>query len=151
MFDAQTAGTRLSRVGSPRVYATYFPGHDPSKVFMTIDQNLTVSISGWPDYSANVRYDIEFFLVGRRLRGAARWSHVWVEAGIFSQKVYDRIAPGLHGGKSSLTSAIGAQLAVFSSRNFSAVYLLPGPRPDMSQFGFFARHDDDVCLAVVPA
>jgi hypothetical protein len=151
LFDAQTAGTRLSRRGGPRIYGSYFPGHDPAKVFMTINQNLKVSISGWPDYDANVRYDVEFFLRGAKLNGRAAWSHVWVEAGIFSQKVFDGIAPGLHGGKSGLTSAIQSQLAAFASRNFSDVYLLPGPRPDMSQFGFMAKHDDDICLAVVPA
>lgn len=150
MFDAQTAGTRLSRVGGPRVYGTFFPGYDPSRLFMTIDQNLTVSIPSWPDYSANVKYDVEFFLSGTKLHGFARWSHVWVEAGIFSQSVFDRIAPGLHGGKAGLTSAIESQLALFSSRDFSDAYLLPGPQPDMNQFGFFAKHDDDVCLVVVP-
>ncbi len=151
LFDAQTAGTRLSRVGGPRVYGTFFPDYDPSRVFMTIDQNLTVSVPSWPDYSANVKYDVEFYLSGGKLHGYARWSHVWVESGVFSGSVYDGIAPGLHGAKSSLTSAIESQLALFSSRNFADVYLLPGPPPDMSQFGFFAKHDDDICLTLVPS
>lgn len=74
------------------------------------------------------------------------WSHVSVESGIFSQRVHDRIAPRLHAAKSNLTSAIEAQLALFLNRVFSSVYLLPGPAPDMNQFGFFANHDDDVIL-----
>jgi hypothetical protein len=151
MFDAQTAGTALKRVGNPRVYGSFFPGHDASRIFMTIDQNLTVEISGWPDYDANVRYDVEFFLTGTKIHGRAKWSHVWVEAGIFSQTVYDRIAPRLHGAKGSLTSAVENQLRLFASRNFREVFLIPGPRPNMNQFGYFAKHDDDVCLAVVPA
>ncbi|WP_345581508.1 hypothetical protein [Nonomuraea rosea] len=150
IFDAQTAGTQLSRVGDPRVYGTFFPGHDASRVFITIDQNLNVEISNWPDYSANVKYDVEFYLSGGKLHGYARWSRVWVESGLFSSRVHDRIAPRLHGAKGDITSAIESQLAVFSTRNFSSVYLLPGPQPDMNQFGFFARYDDDVCLAVVP-
>src|SRR5690242_15553872 len=36
LFDAQTAGTKLSRRGDPRVYGNFFPGHDISKVFATI-------------------------------------------------------------------------------------------------------------------
>ena len=149
LFDAQTAGTKLSRRGDPRVYGTFFPGYDISKVFATIDQDLTVQLDNWPDYDANVKYDIEFFLVNGRLRGVCQWSHVWVESGIFSGAVHDRIAPGLHGAKGQLTAAIQAQLDLFGSRVFRFVYLLPGPIPDMNQFGFFANHTDDVILVVV--
>ncbi|WP_148085938.1 hypothetical protein [Actinocorallia herbida] len=151
MFDAQTAGTQLSREGDPRVYGTFFPGHDADRVFMTIDQDLNVAIDTWPDYSANVKYDVEFYLSGGKLHGYARWSHVWVESGIFSGDVHDAIAPRLHAAKGDITSAIEAQLAVFADMNFSDTYLLPGPQPDMARFGYFAAHDDDICLAVVPA
>jgi hypothetical protein len=158
LFDAETAGTQLSRSGDPRVYGTFFPDDDPTRIFATINQDLNVEINNWPDYDANVRYDIEFYLssVGH-LRGYARWSRVWVESGIFHDKVLGEIAPRLHAAKSKITSAIQAQLAAFSTSVFSAVYLLPGPVPDMSlntdggpnQFGFVANYDDDLILVVV--
>jgi hypothetical protein len=150
LFDAETAGTQLSRSGDPRVYGTFFPDDDPTRIFATINQDLNVEINNWPDYDANVRYDIEFYLSSAgHLQGYARWSRVWVESGIFHDKVLGEIAPRLHAAKSKITSAIQAQLAVFSTSVFSAVYLLPGPVPDMNQFGFFANHDDDLILVVV--
>jgi len=152
IFDAETAGTQLSRDGDPRVYGTFFPSDAEGRFFATVDQDLDVEINNWPDYNANVRYDIEFYLSNSgRLHGQAARSHVWVESGIFSGSVHDRIAPRLHAAKSRFTSAIEAQLGLFSNRSFSAAYLLPGPVPDMNKFGFFARHDDDVVLVVVDA
>ena len=74
---------------------------------------------------------------------------MWVESGFFSGSVHDRIAPRLHAAKSLFISAIEAQPGLFLDRSFSAVYLLPGSVPDMNEFGFFARHDDDVVLVVV--
>lgn len=150
MFDAQTAGTQLRRRGEPRVYGNFFPGFDIGRVFLRIDQDLTVVLNNWPDYDANVKYDIEFFVDGGgRLRGYCRWSHVWVESGIFSGTVSERISPKLHGAKAQLTAAIQGQLDLFGGRVFRDVYLLPGPVPDMNQFGFMAAHTDDVILVVV--
>jgi hypothetical protein len=148
-FDAQAAGTKLSRRGEPRIYGTFFPGYDTDKVFATVDQDLTVQLDNWADYDANVKYDVEFSVVNGRLRGVCRWSHVWVESGIFSSKVFDGIAPRLHGAKRQFTAAIQAQLDLFGARTFRSVYLLPGPAPDMNQFGFFANHTDDVVLVIV--
>ncbi|UJR84199.1 hypothetical protein [Sandaracinus amylolyticus] len=173
LFDARTAGTPLSRKGDPRVYGTFFPDHDKQLVFATIHQDLSVKVRiplkitipnpfgddveidlgqfRWSDYSANVRYDILFFVTRDGvLHGRAKWSHVWVEAGPFSQKVYDEIAPGLHGAKSALTSAIEGGLALFNRRRrFADAYVLPGTAPDMNQSGFFANYDDDVVLVAV--
>jgi hypothetical protein len=149
VFDAETAGTKLHRSGGPRLYGTFFPSYDTAKVLLTIDQNLTVEIDNWPDYDANVKYDVAFFLSGGHLHGYAAWSHVWVESGILSGTVHDRIAPRLHAAKTTLTSSVESQLRLFSSFTFTDVYLLPGPAPNMSQFGFFARYDDDVILVLV--
>ena len=150
LFDAQTAGTKLTRRGEPRVFGNFFPGYDIGRVFLQIDQDLRVEVNNWPDYDANVKYDIEFYIdANRRLRGYCRWSHVWVEGGVFSGTIKDRIAPKLHGAKGQITAAIQQQLNLFQRYSFRDVYLLPGPIPDMNQFGFMARHTDDVILVVV--
>jgi hypothetical protein len=172
LFDAKVAGKPVSRNGDPRIYGTFFPSYDNQRVFATINQNLTVQVRiplkitipnpfgddieidlgtfRWSDYDANVRYDIAFYIGGDGvLHGFAAWSHVWVEAGPFSQRVHDDLAPELHAAKADITSAIESALALFSRRRFADAYLLPGPRPDMTQFGFFANYDDDVVLVVV--
>lgn len=177
IFDQKTQGKPVSRVGDPRMYATFFPPYEADKVFATIDQELRVQVRiplktrikiwnpfgadyyieidlgrfRWSDYRAWVRYDILFFVVGGRLRGAAWWSHVNVESGIFSQKVYDDLAPPLHAAKADLTSSIEAALRLFANSRFSDVYLLPGSPPDMESAGQKGRYDDDVTLVVVSA
>jgi hypothetical protein len=178
IFDDKIQGKPVSRSGDPRMYATYFPSYDPDKAFATIEQALTVQVRiplktritiwnpfgddfvieidlgqvRWSDYKAQVRYDIFFFVSqDGKLHGQAQWSHVWVEAGPFSQKVHDELAPQLHGAKSDLTSAIESALALFARSRFSDAYLLPGSPPDMEQAGFKGRYDDDVTLVVVGA
>lgn len=174
LLDTKVAGKPVSRDGDPRVYATYFPSYDKDRVFATIDQKLTVQVRipikftipnpfgddieidlgqfRWSDYEARVRYDVVFFIGGDGVvHGAAAWSHVWVEAGPFSQRVFDELAPQLHGAKPDLTSAIEGALALLGRRRFRDAYLLPGPVPDMNLAGFKARYDDDVTLVLVAA
>jgi len=177
IFDEKTQGEPVSRSGAPRMYATYFPSYDPTRAFATIEQELTVKVRipvktrikiwnpfgddwyveidlgevRWSDYRAWVRYDINFFVTNGVLHGAAWWSHVTVESGIFSQKVHDELAPQLHGAKPDLTASIEAALRLFATSRFSDAYLLPGSPPDMDLAGQKGRYDDDVTLVVVRA
>jgi hypothetical protein len=63
-MDAQLKGTQVSRRGAPRIYTTFWPGYDPQKTFVSIEQDLHVSLDWWPDYDAQVRYDIYLYLDG---------------------------------------------------------------------------------------
>lgn len=173
LFDARTAGKPVSRDGDSRMYATYFPDYDQDRAFATMDQNLTVQVRiplktkiwnpfgddweidlgqvRWSDYKAKVRYDILFSVADDgTLQGAAWWSYVWVESGLFSKKVSDELAPDLHAAKKDITSAIQGQLALLNGRRkFVDAYLLPGGNPDMNTFGTKGSFDDDVTLVVV--
>ncbi len=176
MFDAKTRGKPVSRDGDPRLYGTFFPAWDPSGVFVTVDQALTVQVRiplkkrikiwnpfgddfvievdlgevRWVDYRARVTYDIAFHVDSAgRLHGYARRSWVWVEGGVVSQQVLDDLAPPLHAAKPDLTAAIEGALQAFRRTTFRDVYVLPGARPDMSLAGETGRYDDDVTLVVV--
>ncbi|MFC8923111.1 hypothetical protein [Cellulosimicrobium sp. NPDC057127] len=150
LFDAETAGTRLSRRGDPRVYGTFFPTWDLDRVFVTIDQDLRVDVPDWFDYDANVRYFIAFFVAADGVLGArAVRSSVWVEGGVLSSTVMDRIKGRLHGAKPLITRALEAQLSLFERLRFADVYLLPGSRPDLGLAGYSGRNEDDVTLVAV--
>jgi hypothetical protein len=174
IFDAKVAGKPVSRNGDPRLYGTFFPSWDSGRVFVTIDQALTVQVRipltvtipnpfgddividlgtfRWSDYAARVRYDIAFAVDDRgTLHGWAAWSHVWVESGVFSSRVHDDLAPGLHAAKADLTAAIEGALALFATSKFADAYILPGQDPDMNVFGAFGRYDDDATLVLVKA
>jgi hypothetical protein len=175
IFDQQTAGKPVSRSGNPRMYATFFPSYDPDKVFATIEQELTVKVRipiktrikfwnpfgddyiveidlgqmRWSDYKAWVQYDIAFYLVNETLLGAAAWSRVKVESGLFSQNVLDELKEPLHLAKGAMTVSIDGALRLFRQSRFSDVYLLPGSPPNMDLAGQKGSYDDDVTLVLV--
>lgn len=174
IFDRKSEGKPVSRNGDTRIYATYFPAHDPHKVFATIDQNLKVQVRipiktkiwnpfgddfeidlgkfRWSDYAANLRYDVSFFVSqDGRLHGQVSWMHLWVESGPFSRRVHDDLKPPLLEAAGNVTAAIEGALALFARGKFSDAYLLPGPPPNMDLAGFKGRYDDDVTLVVVKA
>lgn len=150
LFDTQAEGTRLSRRGGPRVYGTFFPGWDLDRVFVTIDQDLRVDVPGWFDYDANVRYFIAFFVTAEGALGArAVRSTVWVEGGVLSSTILDRIKGQLHGAKPLITRALESQLRLLRRFRFTDAYLLPGSPPDFEVAGYFGKNEDDVTLVAV--
>ncbi len=134
-MDDKLRGTQVSRRGDPRIFTTFWPGYDPSKIFVSIEQDLHVAIDWWPDYDAQVRYDIYLYLDNKgHVNGYVAWVYVWVEGGVFSGKIYNDLQPKLFAGASTITEKIQAKLSLFSSVNFNGLYLLPGPQPS-SSFG----------------
>ncbi|MCP4427812.1 MAG: hypothetical protein GY803_25295 [Chloroflexi bacterium] len=148
-MDAAFAGTQVSRKGSPRIFSLFWPGHDPTKKFVSIEQNLNVALDWWPDYDAQVRYDIYLYLNGAgNVQGYVAWVYVWVEGGIFSGDIFDSLQPQLVSGASTLTSQLQSQLASLSAFSFSQLYLLPGPPPS-SSFGDIGDAKSDSTLVLV--
>jgi hypothetical protein len=149
-MDEQLAGTQVSRNGDPRIFTTFWPGYDPDKSFVSIEQDLNVALDWWPDYDAQVRYDIYLYLdnVGT-VRGYVAWVYVWVEGGIFSGDIFESLQPRLVSGADTLTSRIQEKLAIFSSFHFSSLYLLPGPRPS-GNFGDIHDAHEDSTLVLWP-
>jgi hypothetical protein len=71
-FDAQAAGTEVSRVG----------GYDPSEIFVSIEQDLHIDVPNWFDYSAQVRYDTKLYRTATGgIDGYVAWIYTWVEGG----------------------------------------------------------------------
>ena len=148
-LDRRLAGTQVSRRGDPRIYTLFWPGHDSGKIFVSIEQNLNVELDWWPDYDAQVRYDIELVLTaGGHIDGYVAWVYVWVEGGIFSGDIFDSLQPQLVAGAGPLTEALRAKLALFSGIHFSDLYLLPGPPPS-SSFGDIRNAKDGSTLVLI--
>lgn len=148
-LDERLSGTQVSRRGDPRVFTLFWPGHDPGKIFVSIEQDLNVALDWWPDYDAQVRYDIEVQLDGAgRVDAFVAWVYVWVEGGVFSGDIYDRLQPQLMAGASTLTEALRARLAQLGAFTFRDLYLLPGPPPSGS-FGDIRNAKDGSTLVLV--
>lgn len=148
-MDAALNGTKLSRVGNPRIFSLFFPGHDPSRNFVSIEQDLHVTVDGWFDYSAQVRYDIYLYLnAAGKISGYVAWVYVWVEGGILSGTIFNQIQPKLVAGASTLTTKIQDKLSQLSFLTFHGLYLLPGKKPTAS-FGDSGNAKDNATLVLV--
>ena len=148
-FDKAVEGTQVSRTGEPRIYSTFWPGYDPTKTFVSIEQNLNVALDWWPDYDAQVRYDIYLYLDGGgHVQGYVAWVYVWVEGGVFSGDIFNSLQPQLVSGASTLTAQIQKKLAALTAFSFRGLYLLPGPPPS-SSFGDEGDARSDSTLALV--
>ena len=149
-MDVQLAGTQVSRAGDPRVYTTFWPGYDPDKTFVSIEQDLNVALDWWPDYSAQVRYDVYLYLDGAgTVQGYVAWTYVWVEGGIFSGDIFDSLQPKLVAGAAAVTTKIQEKLAMFSAFHFKSLYLLPGPPPS-DNFGDIHDAKENSTLVLWP-
>lgn len=148
-FDAETRGTPVTRKGDPKVFTTFWPGFAPDRNFVSIEQDLNVEVDWWPDYSAQVRYDIYLYLNSSgNVWGYSYYPYVWVEGGIFSKKIFNELYPKLKNGAHTLTEKIQAKLSLLSFRRFRGLYLLPAGKPS-ANFGDRGHTKDNSTLVLV--
>lgn len=155
---AALQGEDASPRGNPRIYGTFFPSWDPSRVFVTIEHDLRVDVPWWPDYDARLRYDIRFYVnSSNQVRAYVAWIHTWVEGGVFSGKILDQLHPQVVAGAPALNDALAGQLPLLDlltafRGGAQDVYLLPGREPDMpppsSEFGVKGTAKEDCQLVI---
>ncbi|MCE9571716.1 MAG: hypothetical protein K8W52_01030 [Deltaproteobacteria bacterium] len=127
-FDAAAAGTQVSRTAEPRVFTLFWPGHDPGEIFVSIEQDLNVALDWWPDYAAQVRYDVKVYRTADgHLDAYVAWVYTWVEGGLFTGKIADELKPRMVAAAATLTGALRDKLAAFAAIKVADAYLLPGP------------------------
>jgi hypothetical protein len=151
-IDAQL-GSDASRVGDPTMTWEVFPRNvsylDPNLTYLKIRQNLNINIDWWPDYSAWIQYHIRLYLDGaHHVRGyCARWEY-WIEGGIKTGGIEDRLRPKVQAGASTLTTKLGAKLGALSF-TVSDLYLLPGRQLSPRGTGVSSGNsNDDVTIVV---
>ncbi len=158
-LDAEIQDTQVSRRGDPNIYSVFWPSYDSSRKFVRIEQDLRVAIDWWPDYDAQVKYDIYLYLDGNgAVNGYVAWTHSWVEGGIFSGDILDELHPKLVSGAATLTQQLQDQLALINllaalaGYSFTSLYLLPGNEPAMpppsSNFGRIGNAKENATLVL---
>lgn len=154
MLEDEDASPR----GNPRIYATFWPSWDPNRKFVTIEQDLRIDVPWWPDYDAQMRYDIYLYLYSpTEVKAYVSWVHTWVEGGVFSGKINDQLHPKVVDGAAAVNDALAQQLPLLSlvaafRGPFQSLYLLPGHEPAMpppsSNFGRIGSASEDCCLVL---
>jgi hypothetical protein len=131
MLDSQLAGTQASREGDPVLTWEMFPAGvsylDPNSMYLKIYQKLHISIDWWPDYDASLTYHIFLYLdSAKHLKGyVARWAY-WVEGGVKSGQIADKLKPKVIAGMDTLNAQLNTQLALVGGFTFKDLYYLPG-------------------------
>ena len=131
VIDGQLAGTQARRNGNPSLTWEMWPNNishlSSNQRYLRIHQRLRIVISAWPDYDASITYHVRLYLDGSgRLRGyVARWAY-WVEGGIKSGAIADRLEPQAIAGMSTLNDALETQLGALGGVRFEDLYYLPG-------------------------
>lgn len=136
-FDEATQGTQVSRRGDPKIYSVFWPSWDSDRKFVRIEQDMRVELDWWPDYDAQVQYDIYFYVSGGEVHAYVARIRTWVEGGIFSGSINDELHPQMVDGADDLDEQLENGLALLNllgalGGGFTGVYLLPGNPPNMT-------------------
>lgn len=127
-LDAQLGGD-ASRVGDPIFTWAAFPEGisylSSSQIYLYISQKLNINIPWWPDYDARITYHIYLYLDGsNKLKGyCQRWS-AWVEGGIKSDDIMDKLWPKVVSGASTINTSLNDSFNSLPA--FKDFYYLPG-------------------------
>jgi hypothetical protein len=147
-------GSDASRQGDPIMTWEMWPQGvsylDPNARYLKIHQPIRINVPNWPDYDASITYHIYLYLdPNGKMRGyCARWAY-WVEGGIKSGQIADRLEPSVKQGCGKLTQALSEKLDQYSDLSFSALYYLPGRQLDYPPPNVFTGHTlDDVTIVL---
>jgi len=155
VIDAALSGG-AKRHGDPTLTWEMFPLAvsylDSSLMYLKIHQRLDIEIDWWPDYEATITYHIFLYLDGaKHVRGfVARWAY-WIEGGVKSDDIEDKLRPAVIAGANTLNAELGSALNLLSFLPFSELYYLPGrqltPAPTGALNGWTY---DDVTIVLQP-
>lgn len=127
-LDAQL-GSDASRKGDPLMTWAAFPEGvsylSSDQIYLMISQRLNINIDWWPDYDASITYHLYLYLDGsNKLQGyCQRWA-AWVESGIKSGGIMDKLWPKVVAGVSKINDALKQNFAALPA--FKGFYYLPG-------------------------
>lgn len=123
---------------------------DPNLTYLKIHQPLHIEIDWWPDYKASLTYHIRLFLNGSgRLQGfVARWAY-WIEGGLKTGGIEQRLAPAVIAGADTLNQELANRLQALSGFTLRDLYYLPGRQLTRAPRGVrTGLTTDDVTLVV---
>lgn len=122
-------GSQASRKGDPLMTWMAFPNGvsylSSDQIYLQISQSLNINIDWWPDYDASLTYHLYLYLDGsKKLQGyCQRWS-AWVESGIKSSEIMDRLWPKVVAGVSTINGKLKENFA--NLPKIKDFYYLPG-------------------------
>ena len=146
-ISAAVASTpHLSPRGDAIITWDMWPSFSPSRKYVYVRVPVVVDIPHWFDYDAEIRFWIYFYVdSGHKIRGYMNWYGAWVEGGILTDKVLDRLMDEIPAASGQINAMIAEALEMVNLFNFVGLYYLPGTAAATG------RVTDDVSLVLVKA
>jgi len=117
----------LSLRGSPIVTWDMWPSFSPSERYVYVRVPVTVDVPNWFDYDAELRVWIYMYIdASGKLQGFVDWYGCWVESGVKSGSIADRLMDGLGQRVGSIEVLVAGATGELSALTFQRVYYLPG-------------------------
>lgn len=155
-LDQALQGTEVTRDVDPLLTWRMFPTDDQwlssGQVYLRIHQPLHVHMPWyWPDYQASVDYHIVLYVSDGHLRAWVADYEWWVEGGLKSGKIGDKLGPQAAAGMTELQTHLNDKLAALDALGtVRDVYYLPGWQPSPIQnAGFGGNTADNTTIVVV--
>ncbi len=136
--------SRISMRGSPIITWDLWPSFSPSRKYVYIRVPIRVDVPHWFDYDAELRFWIYLYVDGdKHVRGFVNWYGAWVEGGILTGKILDRLMNEIPDHLGEMNRSINDALSMLAAFDFVGLYYLPGTA------GHTGNVDDDVSLVLV--
>jgi hypothetical protein len=151
-IDAELGGD-AERDGDPVLTWTMFPENisflNPGRRYLQIYQRLNIELDWWPDYDAWIKYHVHLSVSnGTVIGGVHRWAY-WVEGGIKSGAIGDRLKPAVISGMATLNAKLAERLPLISLfGRVTDLYYLPGRQVDPIAPVVRGSTNDDVTIVV---
>lgn len=98
-----------------------------SRAYLKIHQPLDIVLRHWHDYRASLTYHVRLYVnAAGKLRAQGARLAAWVESGVKSDDIAERLFPAVEAGLDTLVTKLNERLALLDILTFRDVYLLPG-------------------------
>lgn len=136
--------SRISMRGTPIITWDLWPGFSPSRKYIYLKVPIRVDVPNWFDYDAELRFWIYLYVGSdQKVRGFVNWYGAWVEGGILTGKILDRLMNEIPGQLGNINNSITSALSMLQAFDFVGLYYLPGTA------GHTGNVNDDVSIVFV--
>jgi len=142
--------SEASRRGNVVFTWAMWPNFDPDKKFVKLQVPLRIHVPNWSDYDARVTYYIYFYIDSAgRLQGYVNWVETWVDSGVISGSIIDRLHPQAIEAASTVNAEIANLVTELDFYTWQYLYYLPGVAPTIIPQDYSGHVQDDVSMILV--
>jgi len=118
---------RLRPRGEPIITWDMWPAHAPSQKFIYVRIPVRVDVPNWFDYDAEIRLWLYLYVNSAgRARGYVAWYGCWVEGGVLSEKIKDRLMDEIPGALGDVQLMLNEAISNLDAFDLVGLYYLPG-------------------------